>query len=105
MNSSLRKQQINTIDLTTQGRFIIKEQKDNTAQQVIVLEIKGMTCASCVNRIEKVLKKNEGIVSVSVNLATEKAKVEYEGSKVDVSKIISLITMADYEAKTSADSK
>lgn len=74
-------------------------------QQSIVLDIKGMTCASCVNRIEKVLENNEGIVSASVNLATEKAKVEYEGSKVDVSKIISLITTAGYEAKSTVEGK
>lgn len=42
----------------------------------IVLNIEGMTCASCVGRVEKVLKKIAGVENVSVNLATEKAVVE-----------------------------
>lgn len=53
-------------------------------QQNVSLDIKGMTCASCVGRIEKVLKKDSGITSASVNLATEKAKVEFDSSKVNI---------------------
>lgn len=37
------------------------------------LEIEGMTCASCVGRVEKALKSLEGVESAHVNLATEKA--------------------------------
>lgn len=36
------------------------------------LEIEGMTCASCVGRVEKALKSVEGVESAHVNLATEK---------------------------------
>ena len=67
--------------------------------QNISLDIKGMTCASCVGRIEKTLKKNEGVISASVNLATEKAKIVYEPSKLDVQSLIALISTAGYEAK------
>jgi Cu+-exporting ATPase len=74
-------------------------------KQNTVLDIKGMTCASCVFRIEKVLKKNDGVISASVNLATEKASISYEPSKIDVQKIISLITVAGYEAKASESNK
>jgi Cu+-exporting ATPase len=62
------------------------------------LDIKGMSCASCVNRIEKALKKDEGITTASVNLATEKARVDFDPSKIDVKQIIGLITKAGYEA-------
>ena len=41
------------------------------------LGVTGMSCASCVGRVEKALKKVPGILDVSVNLATEKATVEY----------------------------
>ncbi len=41
------------------------------------LDVSGMTCASCVRRVEKVLKKVPGVLGVSVNMATEKARVEY----------------------------
>jgi len=43
----------------------------------ITIPIKGMTCASCVKRIQDALSSIDGIVSVSVNLATERASVEY----------------------------
>ncbi|MEO8847674.1 MAG: heavy metal translocating P-type ATPase [Casimicrobiaceae bacterium] len=41
----------------------------------ITLKIGGMTCASCVNRVEKAIAKVPGVISVSVNLATEQARV------------------------------
>ncbi|MFP5385618.1 MAG: heavy metal translocating P-type ATPase [Bacteriovoracia bacterium] len=68
----------------------------------INLDIKGMTCASCVNRIEKVLKKDEGILSASVNLATEKAQVGYDPLKVGPDRIIEIINKAGYEASVSS---
>jgi len=67
-------------------------------EQQINFDIGGMTCASCVNRIEKALKKNDGIISASVNLATEKAKVIFDNSKIDSSSIINLIVKSGYEA-------
>ncbi len=74
-------------------------------QQNVVLDINGMTCASCVSRIEKVLKKNEGISSASVNLATEKASVQFDPSKIDLLKIVSSIKTAGYEASLSNPKK
>ncbi|HLA16154.1 MAG TPA: heavy metal-associated domain-containing protein, partial [Candidatus Limnocylindrales bacterium] len=41
----------------------------------LVLPIEGMTCASCVNRIERFLKKTPGVEEASVNLATERATI------------------------------
>ncbi len=41
------------------------------------LGVSGMTCASCVGRVEKALKKVPGVLDVSVNMAAEKARVEY----------------------------
>jgi Cu+-exporting ATPase len=41
----------------------------------IILPIEGMTCASCVNRIERFLKKTPGVEQAAVNLATERATV------------------------------
>lgn len=74
-------------------------------QQNVNLDIKGMTCASCVGRIEKVLKKDAGIQSASVNLATEKAKIEFDPSQIDVKRIIEIITKAGYEANVSSKTK
>ena len=51
----------------------IKNAGYDIAQQQISIAIQGMTCASCVARVEKALKKVPGVIAASVNLATEKA--------------------------------
>jgi Cu+-exporting ATPase len=51
------------------------------AESRAVLELEGMTCASCAMRIEKGLKKVPGVKDANVNLATELATVTYEGSR------------------------
>ncbi|GLR27568.1 heavy metal translocating P-type ATPase [Limnobacter litoralis] len=59
------------------------------------LNIAGMTCASCVARVEKALQKVEGVQSVSVNLATEKAKIHGEGS-LSAETLIQAVEKAGY---------
>lgn len=49
--------------------------------------IKGMHCASCANIIEKSLSKAPGVSSVSVNYGTEKARLEFDATQTDVSKL------------------
>ena len=46
--------------------------------QEVSFPVTGMTCASCVRRIEKALKKVDGVQEASVNLATEKARVVFD---------------------------
>ncbi len=57
-----------------------------------------MTCASCVRRIETGLAELDGVENVSVNLATEKAAVEYESEKITGEKISETISALGYEA-------
>jgi Cu+-exporting ATPase len=71
-------------------------------QKKISFDVEGIHCASCVNRIEKALQKDSGILSASVNLATEKASVSFEDSQLNVSQIIDLITKAGYKARLSS---
>jgi len=47
-----------------------------------VLNIRGMTCAACVRRVENGLRSLEGVESASVNFASEKASVEYDPSRI-----------------------
>ena len=61
------------------------------------LQITGMTCASCVNTIEKALSTVPGVESVSVNLATERAKVLLN-SPVSEALLIDAVKKAGYEA-------
>lgn len=50
--------------------------QENSLISTISLPIEGMTCASCVGRVEKALGKVEGVDSVTVNLATERADIK-----------------------------
>src|SRR5699024_12206209 len=52
------------------------------------LDVMGMTCAACSNRIEKVLNKQEGVQSANVNLTTETASVEYNPRLTDTKALI-----------------
>lgn len=63
------------------------------------LKISGMTCAACSARIEKVLSKTDGLEHVSVNLATEKAALEYDPSKVSPQDVIDKIIKTGYGAE------
>lgn len=64
----------------------------------IELSIDGMTCASCVARVEKALKKVPGVQQANVNLATEQAWVEAD-TTVSADKLIQVIRKAGYDAQ------
>ncbi|MDC7233747.1 MAG: heavy metal translocating P-type ATPase [Spirochaetales bacterium] len=66
--------------------------------EIIQLNIKGMTCASCVAHVEKGIKKTQGIDTAAVNLATEKATVSYDPEKTDIESIIKSVRDAGYAA-------
>lgn len=68
------------------------------ASQPIELSIEGMTCASCVGRVEKALKKVEGVHQANVNLATERAWVQ-GNAQVQSSDLIQAVKKAGYTAK------
>jgi P-type Cu+ transporter len=60
------------------------------------LAVTGMTCASCVRRVEKALGRVPGVQEASVNLATEKARVIYDPGKVRVDQLRAAIEKAGY---------
>ncbi|MCX6130256.1 MAG: cation transporter, partial [Proteobacteria bacterium] len=62
------------------------------------LSIEGMSCASCVARVEKALRK-AGANSASVNLATEHARVQFVPGQSSESKLIAAVEKAGYKAK------
>src|SRR5688500_2160031 len=65
-----------------------------------VLPIGGMTCASCVRRVERALSKVEGVQSAGVNLATERATVQYDPTLVSPSDLRSAVEGAGYTVPT-----
>ncbi len=65
------------------------------ATQSTDFQIEGMTCASCVARVEKAIRAVPGVVSANVNLATEKATVAFTG-KPDAKSVVAAIDKAGY---------
>ena len=68
------------------------------APERIRLEIDGMTCASCVARIEKALNGLDGVDGASVNLATEGAMVAFDPSQLGVEQLIGAVESIGYHA-------
>jgi len=74
----------------------------DVATQEIALQVEGMTCASCVGRVEKALLKIPGVSSASVNLATERATVRAL-STVSAATLQLAVQNAGYAAKPVSD--
>ncbi|MBA2453766.1 MAG: heavy metal translocating P-type ATPase [Chloroflexia bacterium] len=64
--------------------------------QEVDLPISGMTCASCVRRVEKSIAKVGGVSDASVNLATEKARVSFDPNVVRLNDIKAAVEKAGY---------
>jgi Cu+-exporting ATPase len=64
----------------------------------LTIGVGGMTCASCVSRVERALKKVPGVANASVNLATEKATVAYDCEITPVGSLLGAIEAAGYDA-------
>ncbi|KGC50104.1 copper-translocating P-type ATPase [Burkholderia pseudomallei] len=74
------------------------------ARTAIELDIAGMTCASCVGRVEKALAQVPGVARATVNLATEKATVDADAdAHVDTARLIDAVKRAGYRASPVSD--
>jgi Cu+-exporting ATPase len=71
------------------------------AERELTLQISGMTCASCVGRVEKALLKVPGVLRVSVNLALENASVGMLAN-VDPAALLAAVQQAGYQAALEA---
>lgn len=69
---------------------------DRAAETTLVLPIEGMTCASCVGRVERAIRAVPGVSDVSVNLATERAEVTYEDDEPDVGAVAEAVFKGGY---------
>jgi len=74
-------------------------------QKVKTYPIKGMHCASCVRVIERAIKKVDGVIDCSVNLATEQATVKYDENKVNKQHIAGYRALIDEEIKSEEEQK
>ena len=67
------------------------------------LQIEGMSCAACVGRIERTLMKQPGVLSASINLATERARVTYLPQTINRARLCSVIDELGFQAHEVAD--
>ena len=82
----------------------IKKTGYGVQEEKVQLDIIGMTCASCSTRVEKGLKKVEGVTSAAVNLATEKAIIEYIPGNTNIEQIMAAVKKVGYDARVVGDS-
>jgi Cu+-exporting ATPase len=78
------------------GYRIIREPRKT---EKVSIAIESMTCAACVNRIEKGLRKIEGVAEAQVNLATERATIQYHSEKVGKSEFRRAIEDLGYQVR------
>lgn len=86
-------------------RAAVEKAGYTVGEQTVQLSIEGMTCASCVARVEKALLKVPGVTSAQVNLATETAEVKLASRDLDVSALTAAVAKAGYAARPIAEEK
>jgi Cu+-exporting ATPase len=67
-----------------------------TATDKIILPVHGMTCASCVARVEKALRRVDGVANVAVNLASERAEVSFDARKTGTGALSTAVAKAGF---------
>lgn len=88
-----------SVDLDTL-RGAVEKAGYSVREEQASLTIGGMTCASCVSRVEKALRRLPEVASVEVNLATEKAEVKFVGRPDEVlPRLIAAVEKAGYQAQ------
>ncbi len=60
----------------------------------LALPVEGMTCASCVRRVEKALARVDGVAGANVNLATEQAHVAFDPALASVDQLRAAVSAA-----------
>lgn len=76
---------------------VIKDLGYGVVSSKIMLPIKGMSCASCVENVQRTLGSLDGVISASVNFATEKATIEYFPTQIGVREFKKAVREAGYE--------
>ena len=74
-------------------------------EHIVTLPVEGMTCASCVSRVEKALKKVEGVSMANVNLATEKVTIAFDQSRTSLATLAGAVSEAGYTLSTASADK
>lgn len=94
-------------ETTNPQRFIqkIKDLGYDVLTEKVEFDISGMTCAACATRIEKSLNKLNGVTNAAVNLALEKANVEYDSSSISIQEMIKKVESLGYKATLKSNNR
>ncbi|HWH10153.1 MAG TPA: heavy metal translocating P-type ATPase [Solirubrobacteraceae bacterium] len=68
--------------------------------EVVELDVSGMTCASCVSRVQRALGRGPGVVEASVNLVTGRATVELAGGALEPERLVEIVERLGYGARS-----
>jgi Cu+-exporting ATPase len=74
----------------------VKDLGYSAKSEKVLLPIQGMTCASCVNKVQKALNSVKGVVHADVNFATERASVEYIPEEVSIRELKKVVEETGY---------
>lgn len=75
------------------------------AERQLTLDVRGMTCGSCAQRVQKTLGKQAGVLEAAVNLATEEATVALDGDAVSFEQLRAAVRMQGYDITIHEDSE
>ncbi len=87
------------MDATTKPSSAASSEVRPPREIEVVLPIAGMTCASCVNRIERYLRKADGVLEANVNLATERATVRVDPGLAGRAELVAAVEAAGYDVR------
>ncbi len=82
-----------------EGGAAVQQVEQPAREERLILAVEGMTCAACVARVEKSLKRVPGVRVASVNLAAERATVVYDPAQAAVGDLIGAVEKIGYRAR------
>lgn len=77
----------------------------STKTKTQIYRVKGMHCASCASIIERTVKKSEGVNYISVNVGTEKAKLDFDETKISLNDLNQKLVALGYELEPDTPSE
>lgn len=81
--------------------LILPQRAEHDAKDSLSLPVEGMTCASCVGRVERAIAQVPGVSTVSVNLAIERAEIRFESGHADGVAVVDAVRKAGYRPGSS----
>ena len=75
-------------------------QRKASSEQMLTLSVEGLSCASCVGNVERVLREAPGVREAHVNLATEKARIRFDTAQTDPETLAETVRRSGYDVAT-----